>query len=98
MSLSPSTQVLIVGAGPTGLALACHCLRLGLNVRIIDRKVGPSTTSRAIGLQYRVSEVLACMGVADRFLARGGRATTVNLYAGDRPLVRLGFEGAAQGA
>ena len=48
-------QVLIVGAGPTGLALACQCLRLGLRVRIIDKKRGPSLTSKAIGLQYRVS-------------------------------------------
>lgn len=60
------TQVLIVGAGPTGLSLACHLLRLGVRVRIIDKKSGFSTTSKAIGLQYRVSEILACMGVVDR--------------------------------
>lgn len=42
-------QVLLVGAGPTGLALACQCLRLGLRVRIIDKKRGPSLTSWAIG-------------------------------------------------
>jgi len=48
------TQVLIVGAGPTGLSVACHLLRLGVRVRIIDKKSGFSTTSKAIGLQYRV--------------------------------------------
>jgi 2-polyprenyl-6-methoxyphenol hydroxylase-like FAD-dependent oxidoreductase len=58
-------QVLIVGAGPTGLALACQLLRLGVAIRLVDKKPGPSTTSKAIGLQYRVSELLACMGVAD---------------------------------
>ncbi len=86
------TQVLIVGAGPTGLSLAARLLRAGVRVRIIDKKPGRSTTSKAIGLQYRVSEILACMGVADRFLARGGTPTSVNIYVGDRRLVRLKFE------
>src|SRR5688572_9270444 len=91
MSDPTPTDVLIVGAGPTGLALACHCLRLGLRVRLIDKKSGPSTTSKAIGLQYRVSEVLAIMGVADRFLARSTSATLVNINVGDRRLVQLKF-------
>jgi 2-polyprenyl-6-methoxyphenol hydroxylase-like FAD-dependent oxidoreductase len=85
-------QVLVVGAGPTGLALAAQLLRAGVHVRIIDKKAGRSTTSKAIGLQYRVSEVLACMGVVDRFLASGGTPTSVNIFAGDRQLVRLTFE------
>ena len=71
MNATPSPQILIVGAGPTGLALACHCRRLGLDIRLVEKNAAPSTTSKAIGLQYRVSEVLACMGVVDRFLARG---------------------------
>jgi 2-polyprenyl-6-methoxyphenol hydroxylase-like FAD-dependent oxidoreductase len=87
------TQVLIVGAGPTGLALACRCLQQGLGVRIVDKKPGPSDTSKAIGLQYRVSEVLACMGLADRFLARGGTPTTVNMYVKRQPILTLRFEG-----
>jgi 4,5-epoxidase len=86
------TQVLIVGAGPTGLSLACHLLQLGVRVRIIDKKSGFSTTSKAIGLQYRVSEILACMGVVDRFLAKGCTPTAVNIYVRGRRLVRLKFE------
>ncbi|HEU4753897.1 MAG TPA: FAD-dependent oxidoreductase, partial [Armatimonadota bacterium] len=42
-------QVLIVGAGPTGLVLALWLTRLGVRVRIIDRAAEPGTTSRAIG-------------------------------------------------
>lgn len=83
--------VLVVGAGPTGLAFAALCLRLGLAVRLIEKKSGPSVTSKAIGLQYRVSEILACMGVADRFLRRSGSPTTVNMYAQSRRLVSLQF-------
>ena len=84
-------QVLIVGAGPTGLSLACQCLRIGLSVRVIDKKAGPSATSKAIGLQYRVSEILACMGVVDQFLRKSGSPTTVNIYADSGKLVSLQF-------
>ena len=45
-------QVLIVGAGPIGLTLACHLKRLGLSVRVIEKRSGPSVHSKAIGLQY----------------------------------------------
>lgn len=93
MESESATQILIVGAGPTGLALACHCLRIGLRVRVIDKQSGPSTTSKAIGLQYRVSEILACMGMADRFLAVGGTPTNVNIYAGAKRLLQLKFDG-----
>jgi 2-polyprenyl-6-methoxyphenol hydroxylase-like FAD-dependent oxidoreductase len=62
-----------------------------VRVRIIDKKAGFSTTSKAIGLQYRVSEILACMGVADRFLAKGRTPTAVNIFVRDRRLVQLKF-------
>ncbi len=93
MSVRDMPAVMIVGAGPTGLALACQLLRAGVSIRIIEKRAGPSQTSRAIGLQYRVSEILACMGVADRFLARGGSPTTVNIYHGAKRLVALQFRG-----
>jgi len=67
-------EVLVVGAGPTGLTVACQLRRLGVSVRIVDKKAGFSATSKAIGLQYRVSDILACMGVADRSLAKGEHA------------------------
>jgi 2-polyprenyl-6-methoxyphenol hydroxylase-like FAD-dependent oxidoreductase len=85
------SEVLVVGAGPTGLTVACQLRRLGVSVRIIDKKAGFSTTSKAIGLQYRVSEILACMGVADRFLAEGSTPTAVNIFVRNRPLVQLKF-------
>ena len=84
-------EVLIVGAGPIGLTLACHLRRLGLDVRLIEKRSGPSVHSKAIGLQYRVSEVLARLGVVDRFVEQGGSPTTVNIYAVDKCLVRLRF-------
>jgi 2-polyprenyl-6-methoxyphenol hydroxylase-like FAD-dependent oxidoreductase len=62
-----------------------------VSVRIVDKKAGFSTTSKAIGLQYRVSEILACMGVADRFLAKGSTPTAVNIFVRDRQLMQLKF-------
>jgi 2-polyprenyl-6-methoxyphenol hydroxylase-like FAD-dependent oxidoreductase len=84
-------DVLIVGAGPTGLTLACLCLRLGMRIAIIDKNSGPSITSKAIGLQYRISEVLAIMGIVDRFINKGGCPTPVNIYHGDKKLVTFHF-------
>src|ERR1044072_3258720 len=86
------TELVIVGAGPTGLTLACLCQKLGVNLRIIDKNPAPSTTSKAIGLQYRVSEILACMGIVDRFLKLGSSPTPVNIYEGNRKLVRFEFD------
>uniref|UniRef100_UPI0039BFAB8B FAD-dependent monooxygenase n=1 Tax=Lentzea alba TaxID=2714351 RepID=UPI0039BFAB8B len=46
-------MVIIAGAGPTGLALACGLRQFGVDVRIVDAAEGPATTSRALGLQPR---------------------------------------------
>ena len=89
--MTPRLDVLIVGAGPIGLTLACHLRRLGMAVRLIEKRSGPSVHSKAIGLQYRVSEVLARLGIVDRFVAQGASPTTVNIYAGDERLVQLRF-------
>lgn len=89
MSLAKTVDVLIVGAGPTGLTLAYQLRRLGASFRIIDKSPAPSTTSKAIGLQYRVSEVLTWMGLFDRFLARGVMGTGVNFYASGEQVLHL---------
>jgi 2-polyprenyl-6-methoxyphenol hydroxylase-like FAD-dependent oxidoreductase len=90
--LQNMTQVLIVGAGPTGLTLACLCRQLGIDVRVIEKNAEPSKTSKAIGLQYRVSEILAMMGIVERFIERGGSPTPVNIYHGPHKLVTFRFD------
>ncbi|MGH8883690.1 MAG: FAD-dependent monooxygenase [Egibacteraceae bacterium] len=81
------------GRAPTGLALACQLRRLGVAVRIVDQNPAPSSTSKAIGLQYRVSEVLALMGVVDRFIAKGETSAGVNISTGGRRVLTLRLDG-----
>jgi hypothetical protein len=57
-----NSVVLIVGAGPTGLALACDLRTRGIDVLVVDKAAGPATTSRALGLQARGREILARLG------------------------------------
>ena len=60
-----------------------------MRVRVVDKSAAPSTTSKAIGLQYRVSEVLCWMGLFDRFLAQSADNQAVNLYVDGRRSVVL---------
>ena len=55
-------DVLIAGAGPTGLALACGLLANGVAAHVIDKAAGPAETSRALGLQPRGIEVVERLG------------------------------------
>jgi 2-polyprenyl-6-methoxyphenol hydroxylase-like FAD-dependent oxidoreductase len=66
-----NTQVLIVGAGPTGLMLALWLRRLGVTFRIIDKDSGPGETSRALAVQARTLEFHRQIGLVDDVLAAG---------------------------
>jgi 2-polyprenyl-6-methoxyphenol hydroxylase-like FAD-dependent oxidoreductase len=84
-------QVLVVGAGPTGLVLAAELLARGINVRIIDQGDGVALQSRAIGIHARTLEVLDTMGLAERFIERGQVVRHLRMYSGGRCLVSLEF-------
>ena len=68
------TQVLIVGAGPTGLMLANQLARRGIRPMIIDRHSGPAQQSRAMAVQARTLEIYNKLGVADEAVALGAPA------------------------
>lgn len=51
------SEVLIIGAGPTGLVLALWLTKLGVKVRIVDKTAKPGTTSRALAVQARTLEL-----------------------------------------
>ncbi len=65
------TSVLIVGAGPTGLTLACELARRGVNLRIIDKAAAHFAGSRGKGLQPRTLELFDDLGIIDEILANG---------------------------
>jgi 2-polyprenyl-6-methoxyphenol hydroxylase-like FAD-dependent oxidoreductase len=96
--LTPDTDVLVVGAGPTGLVLALWLTRLGARVRIVDKTAEPGTTSRALAVQARTLELYHQVGMADAIVERGRRAIAVNLWVGGKQVARgvFGDMGAGQ--
>nr|WP_093157282.1 FAD-dependent monooxygenase [Saccharopolyspora antimicrobica] len=83
--------VLVVGAGPTGLALACGLRAHGVPVRVIDRAAGPATTSRANILHARGVEVLNRLGALGDLPDRAQHAVRITLHAADKPLATVSF-------
>lgn len=81
--------VMVVGAGPTGLALAvCLALR-GAGVRVVDAAEGPALTSRALGLQPRGAEVLERIGALGDLPQRSQEMLTINYLEGQRTVLQL---------
>ncbi|MHA7262057.1 FAD-dependent monooxygenase [Arthrobacter sp. TMN-37] len=90
-----STDVLMVGAGPTGLMLATWLRRLGIDAMLVDAKAEPTRESRAIGLQSRTMEIYDQLGVIEPVLDQAQKALTLKPGYGRRsfgeiPLATLG--------
>ena len=90
-------EVLIVGAGPTGLVLALWLTRLGIRVRIVDKTTLPGTTSRALAVHARTLEWYGQIGLADEVVSRGRQMASINLWANGAQVAhaRLGNFGAS---
>ena len=88
-----SDDVLVIGAGPTGLVLALWLTKLGVRVRILDKTAGPGTTSRALAVQARTLELYRQLDLADAVLARGHRVPAVNLWVRGERAARLRLRG-----
>lgn len=82
-------KVLIVGAGPVGLCLACELARYGVPFRLIDKRPEPSKTSKALGIHARSLEMLEDMGLVERFIERGLKVGRINFYADGKPLTHV---------
>src|SRR5580693_5374332 len=86
-----NTDVLIVGAGPTGLVLALWLTRLGVRVKIVDQTEQPGTTSRALAVQARTLELYSQMGLAEAVVERGRKMVAANLWVAGRNVARSVF-------
>ena len=87
------TDVLIVGAGPTGLALASALAGRGVKTLVIDRQAEGANTSRAAVVHARTLEVLEPIGVSARLVALGLQASRFTIRDRDRILVPIEFDG-----
>src|ERR1700722_19689440 len=85
------SDVLIVGAGPTGLVLALWLTKLGVRVRIIDKNEQPGTTSRALAVQARTLELYLQLDLDQAVIERGHKVPAVNLWVGGEPKAHLDF-------
>lgn len=92
-----TTDVLVVGAGPTGLMLAACLARLGIDAEVVDAKAGPTRESRALVVQARTLEVYDQLGIAGRAVAEGHPIETVVPGAGRRPFGRFALGRAGAG-
>lgn len=87
-----ASPVLIVGAGPTGLAAAMSLARAHIPVRLIDKAMRPNPHSRAIGIQARTLELFEQHRLIEPFLELGHRARIANLFSNGQRLARLDFD------
>lgn len=90
-TLKTDTEVLIVGAGPTGLALAAELMRRGIDPVIIDRQAAGANTSRACVVHARTLEVLEPLGETTDLLALGVKVPIFRIRDRDRTLITIDF-------
>ena len=90
-----STDVLIVGAGPAGLMIACQLSLFNISFRIIDKKSCFSVHSGAMIVHARTLEVFRQMGLADKMLEQGRVVKTLSVYFNGKKTARLNLSGKA---
>jgi 2-polyprenyl-6-methoxyphenol hydroxylase-like FAD-dependent oxidoreductase len=89
-------DVLIVGAGPSGLMMACQLARFGIRFRIIDKKNRSSPSSGALILHARSLELFQQMGIAEEAVRQGIFLRNLNLFFG-RKNFRIGLDKLGEG-
>ena len=92
-ALPARTRVAIVGAGPTGLALAVTLASAGIDCVVLDRLAAGANTSRAAVVHARTLEVLNELGASRELVARGLRLERFTVRDGARALLTVGFGG-----
>jgi 2-polyprenyl-6-methoxyphenol hydroxylase-like FAD-dependent oxidoreductase len=85
------TDVLIVGAGPTGLVLALWLTQLGVKVHIVDKTDAAGTTSRALAVQARTLELYRQVDLTDEVLDQGHKVPGINLWVRGKRQTRVSF-------
>jgi 2-polyprenyl-6-methoxyphenol hydroxylase-like FAD-dependent oxidoreductase len=89
MPLARQTDVLVVGAGPTGLVAALSLAEAGLSVQVIDEEWRPAGHSYALALHSRSLRLLDDLGLGQAAIAQGRKLESLALLAGDEPRATL---------
>src|SRR5215208_1572194 len=82
MGATIRTEVVIVGAGPTGLSLACQLVRHGVEFAVVEKNGSVTPYSKAIGVHARTLEIYEQLGLARAAVERGTVAGKARLLAG----------------
>jgi 2-polyprenyl-6-methoxyphenol hydroxylase-like FAD-dependent oxidoreductase len=90
-ALKTDTDILIAGAGPSGLTLAAELKRLGQDAMIVDRQPAGANTSRACVVHARTLEVLDPLGATADLLAQGVKVPIFRIRERDRALITIDF-------
>jgi 2-polyprenyl-6-methoxyphenol hydroxylase-like FAD-dependent oxidoreductase len=90
-------DVLIAGAGPTGLVLALWLTKMGLSVRIISKALGPGTSSRALVVHARTLELYGQADLADAVVAQGYEVGGASLWVKGVRQAQISLKGAGAG-
>lgn len=90
-------DVLVVGAGPTGLSAACELARYGISFKIIDRHRDLSDQSKALAVQARTLEIFDRWGMGDRVAAAGTQARSIAMWHDGEVRARLEVADAGKG-
>jgi 2-polyprenyl-6-methoxyphenol hydroxylase-like FAD-dependent oxidoreductase len=89
--MNKNREILIIGAGPSGLSLAIFLSDLGYSPRIIDKKPNISEYSKALAVNPRTLEIFDKYNVTEKILANGRKLCAVNIWKGEKTVFRNDF-------
>lgn len=95
--MKTETDVVIVGAGPTGLTLACQLIRHGIDFVILDRNASPTPYSKALAVHARTLEIYEQLGLAQTAIERGAVADVVRMIEGGQVRAEVDFSDLGEG-
>src|SRR4029077_16382335 len=91
------TDVIIVGAGPTGLSLACQLIRYGVDFVVVEKNASITPFSKALGVHARTLEIYEQLDLAKRAVERGTIAGKVRLLESGKVVGEMDLSNIGQG-